>query len=359
MKFVTSSILLALCVVATSAFTISSGNVRSTGTHLKMSFYADSSDYKSSDSDFTSEEEKKSEFGVPLPNGGEEDDVPTDEETPVPMSKNSGNRFLALVYDTSLTDNEDAGPLELHDDRINLSEEHVMFCRKANLYNETFNSESMTDVIWSNQILSSDMQRSVGHIMCIESTTLEHAKDLLSRDPIVQGLTGGDISNIPLFRWRQVRDFSLRVDDGRVGVPNIFVAMDRTPEEGVGNTREEVRDDYLEYLIRSERVIAAGPIHLPTEFKDDPSSTAVGDFFIFNADDRDDAINFVEETPSAQAGLYGSMKVHRFNSFDVTGKFVASNVVHPQKTKHTEDMKEALEHWGYPVDDLQTKWLNW
>ena len=207
--------------------------------------------------------------------------------------------------------------------------------------------------------ISSDMQRSVGHIMCIESTTLEHAKDLLSRDPIVQGLTGGDISNIPLFRWRQVRDFSLRVDDGRVGVPNIFVAMDRTPEEGVGNTREEVREDYLEYLIRSERVIAAGPIHFPTEFKDDPSSTAVGDFFIFNAEDRDDAIKFVEETPSAQAGLYGSMKVHGFNAYDVTGKFVASNLVHPQKTKNTEDMKEALEHWGYPVNDLQTKWLNW
>lgn len=117
-----------------------------------MSFYADSSDYKSSDSDFTSEEEKKSEFGVPIPNGNEEDDVPTDEETPVPMSKNSGNRFLALIYDTSLTYNGDAGPLELHEDRINLSEEHVMFCRKANLYNETFNTESMTDVIWSNQM---------------------------------------------------------------------------------------------------------------------------------------------------------------------------------------------------------------
>ncbi len=207
--------------------------------------------------------------------------------------------------------------------------------------------------------LSSDLRRTVGHAICIESTSLEYAQDLLSRDPIVQQLTGGDISNIPFFRWRQIRDYSLRVDDGRNGNPNILIAMDRSAEQGIGNMRADVQNNYLEYLIRSERVIAAGSIHLPTEFKDDPSSIAVGDFVIFNAFDRESAIEFAEGSPAAQAGLYESMKLHRFNAFDVTGKFVATDLVYPEKTRHTEEMKEALEHWGYPVDDKQTKWLNW
>jgi|AntRauTorckE5430_2_1112549.scaffolds.fasta_scaffold04795_2 uncharacterized protein YciI len=197
--------------------------------------------------------------------------------------------------------------------------------------------------------------------MCIESTSVEHAQNLLSNDPIVQKLTGGDISNIPFYRWRHIRDYSLRQDDGRNGVPNLLIALNKSPEEvpGVAELREEIKNDYLEYLIRSERVIAAGPLHLPTEFKDDPSSIAIGDFFLFNAPDREDAISFAEGSPAAQAGIYESMKLHRFNAFDVTGKFAAVDSVNPHRTKHTEEMKEALEHWGYPVDDKETKWLNW
>jgi uncharacterized protein YciI len=209
--------------------------------------------------------------------------------------------------------------------------------------------------------LSSDMRRAVGHVMCIESTNVEHAKTLLSNDPIVQKLTGGDISNIPFYRWRQIRDFSLRQDDGRNGVPSLMIALDHSPEEvsDVAELREDVKNDYLEYLIRSERIIAAGPLHLSTEFKDDPSSIAVGDFVLFNAPDRDNAIDFAEGSPAAEAGLYGSMKLHRFNAFDVTGKFVSIDSVNPEKTRHTEEMKEALEHWGYPVGDTETKWVNW
>ena len=70
-----------------------------------------------------------------------------------------------------------------------------------------------------------------------------------------------------------------------------------------------------------------------------------------------DAIEFVENDPAARAGLYETMTVHRFNSLDVTGKFVSENLYFPGQ--NTYQMKEAMEHWGYPVDDLQTKWLNW
>mmetsp|Transcript_34421 Transcript_34421/g.41186 ORF Transcript_34421/g.41186 Transcript_34421/m.41186 type:complete len:389 (+) Transcript_34421:113-1279(+) len=330
-------------------------------TPLRMSFYADSSDYKSSESDYTTDEETTSEFGVPIK--GDETGSPSEELTPVPMSKNSGNRFVAFVFDKALMslnseDAEGLDVLDMHESRIELTEEHVMFCRKTNLYNETFNTESMADIIWSHQILSSDMVRTVGHVMCIESTTVEFAQDVLSRDPIVQRLTGGDVSNIPFYRWRHLRDFTLRNDDGREGSPTLLFAMDRSAEDGVGNLRNECSKDHLEYLIRSNRVIATGPLHLPTAFKDDPSSLPVGNLVLFNAGGRDDAINFVENDPSAKAGLFDSMRIFRYNSMDVTGKFVAENLLDDKKNKPTGDMKEAMEYWGYPVDDTQTRWLN-
>lgn len=360
MYYFKSIITLALLSAVSTAFTIQQNRSplrTKESTILKMSFYSDSSDYKSPD-DFESSEDETNEFGIPVGDGSE-DDSPTIEESPVPMSKNAGNRFLAFVFDKALVGDKNADPMKLHEQRIGTTEDHVMFCRKANLYNETFNTESMADILWSHQLLSADVKRTVGHVLCIESTSVQYAKDVLSRDPIVQKLTGGDISEIPFYRWRQIRDYTLRTDDGRDGLPNLLIAMDRSAEEGTGNLRNDLRDEFLEYLIKSERIISAGPMHLCTDLKDDPSSIAVGDFIIFNAKDRNDAIEFAENTPTAKAGLYESMKLHRFNSLDVTGKFVATNLAFPEKTKHTEDMKEALEYWGYPVDDRQTKWLNW
>jgi uncharacterized protein YciI len=208
--------------------------------------------------------------------------------------------------------------------------------------------------------LSCDLQRVIGHAMCLESTALHHVQECLRRDPIVQMLTteGGDLTHIPLYRWRHIRDYSLRIDDGRDGFPCLCLALDHSAEDDIGNDnlRADLQSSYLETLIRSERVIAAGPLHLPTEFKDDPSSLPIGDLLLFNAKDRDDAIQFAENLPTAQAGLYQSMRVHFYNTLDVTGKFVSED---PLRDAPCEEMKEALEYWGYPVADQQTPWLNW
>lgn len=199
--------------------------------------------------------------------------------------------------------------------------------------------------------------------MCIDSPTIEDCREALSRDPIVRSLLGTDadgncdVSPVPLYRWRQIRDHTLRRDDGRDGMPpHMVLAFDR-PEAMSDGLREEVTNAHLEYLIRSERIVAGGPLHVATPDKTDPKSVAVGTLLIFNAANRDDAIDFVESDPAALAGLYGTMTVHRYNNLDVTGKFVSENLYFPNQ--NTYQMKEAMEYWGYPVDDLQTKWLNW
>ena len=197
--------------------------------------------------------------------------------------------------------------------------------------------------------------------MCIDSPTIDDCREALSRDPIIRFLLGVDsegkcdVSSIPLYRWRQIRDHTLRRDDGRDGRPTMALAFDR-PEAMSDGLREEIANDHLEYLIRSERVIAAGPLHVATAEKTDPKSIAIGTLLFFNALDREDAIDFVENEPAALAGLYETMTVHRYNNLDVTGKFVSENLYFPGQ--NTYQMKEAMEHWGYPVDDLQTRWLN-
>eukprot|EP00585_Thalassiosira_rotula_P008725 CAMPEP_0196136888 /NCGR_PEP_ID=MMETSP0910-20130528/5042_1 /TAXON_ID=49265 /ORGANISM="Thalassiosira rotula, Strain GSO102" /LENGTH=384 /DNA_ID=CAMNT_0041397247 /DNA_START=68 /DNA_END=1222 /DNA_ORIENTATION=+ len=353
------------CVKTSTSSTCSSSQ-------LRMSFMSDSSDYKPEKSDYGEGGEDGNNPAAPLRGEVDMADVPVHDEIPVPMSRNNvGNRFLALVFDRDQSsklegaEEEDVSEFlwEMHHERVTLTEDHVMWARKQNLYNETFNTGSMADVLWSHQLLSSDLQRTIGHAMCIDSPTIQHCREALSRDPVIQNLLGVDpetgqcdVSSIPLYRWRQIRDHTLRRDDGRDGLPSMALGFDRQEAMSDG-LREEVFEDHLEYLIRSERVISAGPLHVATEEKTDPKSVAVGTLVFFNAKDRENAVEFVENDPASLAGLYGTMTVHRYNNLDVTGKFVSENLYFPDQ--NTYQMKDAMAHWGYPVDDQQTKWLNW
>mmetsp|Transcript_19481 Transcript_19481/g.40060 ORF Transcript_19481/g.40060 Transcript_19481/m.40060 type:complete len:366 (+) Transcript_19481:13-1110(+) len=351
---------LMICQIA-QGFSLTICPSRSKTVLSMSSFSADGSEYSAKDSDYDADETEERNWGGP---GFDEDDddVETVEQKPVPMSKNAGNRFVALYWDHELEQNKPSGdPREswwLHYDRDDLNEDHVMFCRKANLYNETFNQESMVDVMRSLPILASDLKRIIGHCMVMESPDIKHVKELLREEPILKSLTddGQRVDEVPLYRWRQIRDYTLRQDDGRFGYPCMVVGLDEDPEIIGSDARAETSNAVLEYLIKSQKVIMGGPLHLPTEFKDDPSSKAVGDLIMFNAKDRDDAIDFVENLPSAQAGLYKDLRVHFYNQLDVTGKFVSED---PNRDAPGYQMKEAMEYWGYPTEDEQTPWVNW
>lgn len=151
MRILQSTILLGLVAVA-SGFAPQSVGVVARSNHMMplfMSYSIDGSEYSSVDSDYVEEDDfdnVKRYRGL-----HEEDDTPTVELQPVPMSKNSGNRFVALVWDRQL-DTKGRDAMDLHYDRIALTEEHIMFCRKANMYNDEFNTYSMVDIPWSRQL---------------------------------------------------------------------------------------------------------------------------------------------------------------------------------------------------------------
>ena len=114
---------------------------------LQSSYVGEGSEYSSNKNDFDDDEDKGSGFDRGFQDQ-DEDETPTIELKPVPLSKNAGSRFVALIWDREL-DTEGKDPLDLHHDRVPLTEDHVMFCRKTSLYNETFNTESMVDILWS------------------------------------------------------------------------------------------------------------------------------------------------------------------------------------------------------------------
>jgi hypothetical protein len=82
----------------------------------------------------------------------EEGEVETEELSPVPLSKNAGNTFLALVLDRLLHSDPSTDVMEMHEQRVDLTEDHVMYVRKRNLYNATFNTDSMVDIPFSYQM---------------------------------------------------------------------------------------------------------------------------------------------------------------------------------------------------------------
>jgi hypothetical protein len=113
------------------------------------SFATDGSEYSSKDSDY--DDDEYSQKGMEFRNDVDDDNKNSEvvELGPVPMSKNTGNRFLALIWDQELSQDSGKDELDLHYDRNDLNEDHVMFCRKRNLYNETFNTDSMVDILRS------------------------------------------------------------------------------------------------------------------------------------------------------------------------------------------------------------------
>lgn len=92
----------------------------------------------------------------------------------------------------------------------------------------------------------------------------------------------------------------------------------------------------------------AGPLH-NLENDDD----AIGNLVMFNAKDRMDAVSFAEDDPCALAGLYKSLRVHRYNTADISGKCIAVD----RYSTTADPLWEEMENEGYAVYDYQTPWL--
>lgn len=227
----------------------------------------------------------------------------------------------------------------------------------------------------------------IGHAICIDSNSLSYAQEVLSKEPILQALTNADddvffeddiltlpsplstttkasarpdadLSKVKLFRWRHIKDHSLRQDDGMLDMtPWLIIALDRPDQEEL---RSATNRSHIEYLIDSERIVMAGPLYTTTttttsstnEGVSSTATAAVGNLMIVNAFDRDHAIQFAENDPCALVGLYESIRVHEYNTIDISGKFVTVQIGDQDK------VRRVMKSWGYPLNEDQTAWIN-
>ena len=88
------------------------------------------------------------------------------------------------------------------------------------------------------------------------------------------------------FRWRHLKDRALRRNLGRHGVPNLLVKIDRTDGTVVG-TKVATNASNVQCLIKYERVVETGPLHVATPDENDPGSALVGNLIILNAMERE------------------------------------------------------------------------
>ena len=154
------SILVALlCACVTNGFvppsSVHSASPNVQQSALQMSFY-DMSDYSSGPSDYDDDSEVGESAYAGMRDAAEKaaaESVASEVklEQPPPLSKNAGNAFVALVFDKAL-DTHGREWDDLMEDRIVDTGKHVRWCREANLYNETVNTDSMVDVRRSYQV---------------------------------------------------------------------------------------------------------------------------------------------------------------------------------------------------------------
>ena len=150
-----------------------------------MSFAADGSKFSSKDSDHESEDDNGTRNQGSRAAGFRPlaMDEPVIEESPVPFSKISANRFIVFYCGVDIGEFQRDSMMESHEDHVSCAEDHAMNLRKAKLHNETFTYDAVTNVVWSFPLSSTDLKRHADHAMCLDAMCLEGVQEFLSREP--------------------------------------------------------------------------------------------------------------------------------------------------------------------------------
>ena len=77
-----------------------------------------------------------------------------------------------------------------------------MYFLKANLYNETFNGESMVYVVWRYHLLSSDISQLVWYNLCLDSSKVHQVRGFLDKETMMCSFKWEGAYQALLYRWR-------------------------------------------------------------------------------------------------------------------------------------------------------------
>ena len=194
-------------------------------------------------------------------------------------------------------------------------------------------------------------------MLCIDATSLTALKSFVSSDPIVSAFGNHDVK---IYRWSKETHHLLRADDGKGGYPHMVLSMYKEDKKSQGQANFP---SHLDFLKDKRKAITVGGL-----FDEGvvgaieggggggaAAGAVVGTFLLINAENANEAKDFMDSDPSGQDKFYETSYISRYNKIDCTGKFLAFDKYDKHYISPIE--KELQSAGGYEVE--KSPWSNW
>ena len=193
-------------------------------------------------------------------------------------------------------------------------------------------------------------------MLCIDATSLTALKSFVSSDPIVSAFGNHDVK---IYRWSKETHHLLRADDGKGGYPHMVLSMYKEDKKSQGQANFP---SHLDFLKDKRKAITVGGLFdegvvgaIEEGGGGAAAGAVVGTFLLINAENANEAKDFMDSDPSGQDKFYETSYISRYNKIDCTGKFLAFDKYDKHYISPIE--KELQSAGGYEVE--KSPWSNW
>jgi len=193
-------------------------------------------------------------------------------------------------------------------------------------------------------------------VLCIDATSLTALKSFVSSDPIVSAFGNHDVK---IYRWSKETHHLLRADDGKGGYPHMVLSMYKEDKKSQGQANFP---SHLDFLKDKRKAITVGGLFdegvvgaIEEGGGGAAAGAVVGTFLLINAENANEAKDFMDSDPSGQDKFYETSYISRYNKIDCTGKFLAFDKYDKHYISPIE--KELQSAGGYEVE--KSPWSNW
>jgi len=181
-------------------------------------------------------------------------------------------------------------------------------------------------------------------------------KSFVSSDPIVSAFGNHDVK---IYRWSKETHHLLRADDGKGGYPHMVLSMYKEDKKSQGQANFP---SHLDFLKDKRKAITVGGLFdegvvgaIEEGGGGAAAGAVVGTFLLINAENANEAKDFMDSDPSGQDKFYETSYISRYNKIDCTGKFLAFDKYDKHYISPIE--KELQSAGGYEVE--KSPWSNW
>lgn len=236
-------------------------------------------------------------------------------------------RYVAVGLDKD-------GDEVFHEQRLPNCYLHLAWARRSYL-----DERSPVSVWWDYALVRDDLQGNRGNLFGMNASSPSLVKAFVELDPykklgVYKSLTG--------YSWRPLKEPDL------LYAPRLQFALIGLDKEGALPVRMQTREAHLAYMRKSKRIVTAGPLFS----LDAEEGSPVGSLVIFNAENLEEAGDFIENDPYAKAGLFKDSFLTQVAELDVTGQHLDREWEKYQlEENHYDPVHDLMVGWGLVKED--------